>query len=70
MSFINLSTIANREYAEQIASRMRSAIVECEAFIAKESMRRADLRPAGMQECLDLYRVHMENMRASLETLH
>lgn len=38
--------------------RIREAIADCDRFIAKEESRRADLRPADVQQHLDFCKSH------------
>lgn len=40
--------------------RILQAISECDAFIDRESPRRADLRPAEVQRTLDFYIAHKQ----------
>lgn len=47
--------------------RILSAIADCDRFIAKESPRRADLRPADIQKTLDFYVAHRARLVAALE---
>ena len=44
--------------------RIQQAIAECDSFIAKESARRADLRPADMQQHLDFCIAHRAKLAA------
>lgn len=42
--------------------KIRQAIEECDRYIAKESPRSADLRPAEIQKLLDQYIAHREKL--------
>ena len=46
--------------------RIIQAIEECDRFIAKESSRRADLRPTDMQQHLDFCISHRKKLQALL----
>jgi predicted ArsR family transcriptional regulator len=46
--------------------RVQEALIETESFIAKESARRADIRPAAMQQHLDFCIKHAEHLRSML----
>ena len=46
--------------------RIQQAIAECDIFIAKEGARRADLRPADMQQHLDFCISHRATLAAML----
>lgn len=48
------------------ARRILQAIAECDAFIAKESARSADLRPADIQQHLDFCIAHRAKLVAML----
>ena len=50
---------------EQIR-RIHQAIAECDKFIDKESGRRADLRPADVQQYLDFCITHRAKLLAML----
>lgn len=45
-------------------ARIRQAIEDCDRYIAKESARSADLRPAHIQKLLDFYIAHREKLIA------
>lgn len=47
--------------------RIHQAIAECDKFIAKESGRRADLRPADVQKHLDFCISHRAKLAAMLD---
>jgi hypothetical protein len=47
--------------------RLRDAIAECDRYIVREEGRRADLRPADVQELLDWYRGHRAKLQAMLD---
>ena len=49
------------------AERIQQAIDECDRFIAKEEPRRADLRPAGVQQHLDFCKEHKVKLQKMLE---
>lgn len=46
--------------------RIHQAIAECDKFIDKESGRRADLRPADVQQHLDFCVAHRAKLEAML----
>ncbi|PXX41113.1 MULTISPECIES: hypothetical protein [Burkholderia] len=47
-------------------SKIKSAIADCDRFIAKEEPRDASLRPADMQQHLDFCKAHKENLQNML----
>jgi len=53
--------------AEQVR-KIRSAIADCDRYIAKEGARTADLRPREVQECLDGYIAHRAKLQDALAT--
>jgi hypothetical protein len=48
--------------------RILDAIADCERFIAKEDHRRADLRPASIQQHLDFCKSHKVKLQLMLTT--
>jgi predicted ArsR family transcriptional regulator len=52
--------------SQEQRKRVQEALIETEAFIAKESARRADIRPAAMQQHLDFCIKHAEHLRLML----
>jgi len=48
------------------ARRVQEAIAECDKFIAKESCRRDDLRPADVQKFLDFCISHRASLAGML----
>lgn len=48
------------------ARRVIQAIAECQRFIDLEDPRRADLRPADVQQHLDFCKQHMVKLNAML----
>lgn len=46
--------------------RVMDAITDCDRYIAKESPRAADLRPADVQKRLEWYIAHREKLIAML----
>lgn len=46
--------------------RILQAIEECDRFIAKESPRSAELRPADVQQTLDFYIAHRAKLQAMI----
>jgi len=53
---------------QQQISSIRSAIADCNRYIAKESARDADLRPAETAKLLDWYIAHRAKLLAMLAT--
>lgn len=51
---------------QQQISSIRSAIADCNRYIAKESARDADLRPAETAKLLDWYIAHRAKLLAML----
>lgn len=47
--------------------RILEAIAECEKFIAKEEARRADIRPADVQQHLEFCIAHRVKLAAMIE---
>lgn len=54
--------------AEQIR-RLTTALVQCNRFIAIESAKSADLRPAETQQLLDCYLVHRDRLQSQMAAL-
>jgi hypothetical protein len=52
--------------SQEQRKRVQEALIETESFIAKESARRADIRPAATQQLLDFYIKHAEHLRSML----
>jgi hypothetical protein len=52
--------------SQEQRKRVQEALIETESFIAKESARRADIRPAATQKLLDFYIKHAEHLRSML----
>lgn len=59
---------AHLSVAEQL-KRIRSAIADCDRFIAKEGPRDPELRPADMQKTLDFTIQHRLNLLAAVAAL-
>ena len=53
-------------YPSQL-KRAQDALAETIRFIEKESPRRADLRPADVQQCLDFYIAHKARLEKAIE---
>ncbi len=53
--------------SEYQINKIKSAIVECERFIAKEESRDASLRPADAQKHLDFCKSHKAKLQAMLD---
>ena len=54
--------------AEQIR-KLTAALVQCNRFIAIESAKSADLRPAETQQLLDCYLAHRDRLQSQMVAL-
>lgn len=52
--------------SEYRIKQIKSAIAECDRFIAKEDHRNADLRPSDVQQHLDFCKSHKSKLQAML----
>jgi len=53
----------------QQINRIHSAIADCDRYIAKESPRRADLRPVDIAALLDWYSAYRAKLVSMLEAV-
>ena len=66
VSNTNNMTMTTSTPSREQTRKILQAIEECDAFIAKESPRNANSRPAGIQKTLDFYIAHRAKLAAMI----